>query len=195
MREGKNRGRQPLREPEPPTSQGAQVGSLTLETTPKRIFKDVFDPFLSPGEAEMELISPNTTLTCPSIRQTPDLSYGLPYPLTLAGALFINGELLGLSCCVVIPSRSSPASPEVPPPLRPTPTQLLTVHSTGVDRFPFPKMRDNAINLASIIDEEEMTHDLFLTPSFTFRPGYAAWDPRAWQMERPFANKWGFLFQ
>lgn len=128
------------------------------------------------------------------IEKTPSLALEVPYQLTLVGALFINGQILGLSCCTAIPAKSAPASPEVPLPLRPTATQLLTIHSPGIDRFPFPKLRDNLINLNSIIDEEEITRDLFLTPSFTISAGAQPWDPRAWTIEKPFADKWGYLF-
>jgi hypothetical protein len=55
-------------------------------------------------------------------------------------------------------------------------------------------MRDNTINLSAIIDVEEFSKDLFTIPSFTITPGTASWDPRAWKIERPFAEKWGFLF-
>lgn len=124
----------------------------------------------------------------------PNLSFDVPFQLTLAAALFINGQILGLTCCVLIPARSSPASPDVPEPLRPTVLQLLTIHSTSVDRFPFPKMRDNFINMSSIFDEEELTRDLLLMPSLSITPGCLPWDPRAWKMEKSFAEKWGFLF-
>jgi hypothetical protein len=62
------------------------------------------------------------------------------------------------------------------------------------DRFPFPKMRDNAINLGCMISEDDFSQDLFLRPSFSITPGAATWDPRAWKIEKPFAAKWGFLF-
>ncbi|CZR55099.1 uncharacterized protein PAC_04985 [Phialocephala subalpina] len=128
------------------------------------------------------------------VEKTPSLAYEVPYQLTLVGAMFINGQILGLSCCTVIPAKSPPAKPNVPLPLHPTATQMLTIHSTGIDRFPFPKLRDNLINLNSIIDEEEITRDLFLTPSFTISAGAQPWDPRAWKIEKPFADKWGYLF-
>jgi hypothetical protein len=55
-------------------------------------------------------------------------------------------------------------------------------------------MRDNTINLSAIIDVEEFSRDLFTIPSFTITAGTATWDPRAWKIEKPFAEKWGFLF-
>ena len=132
---------------------------------------------------------------CPSSAgQVPSLSYELPYQFTVHGALYINGEILGLKACFGIPMKSPPASSEVPLSLQPTQAQLITVHYTGIDRFPFPKMRENAINLSSIIDEEELARDFYLMPTFTISPGASPWDPRAWKIEKPFADKWGFLF-
>jgi Domain of unknown function (DUF3425) len=140
-------------------------------------------------------LSPSSSSYLSSIGQAPTLSYELPYHITVLSALIINGEVLGLSCCTAVPAKSSPASLDVPLSLHPTPTQLLTVHSTGIDRFPFPKMRDNLINMSGIIDEEEFGRDLFMMPSFSITPGGAPWDARAWKIEKGhFADKWGFLF-
>jgi Domain of unknown function (DUF3425) len=151
------------------------------------------DPML---EANLQPISSTASnpSPCNSMEQVLTTTYELPYPLTVSGALFINGQILGLSCCATIPAKSSPVLSNVPIALHPTPTQLLTVHFSGIDRFPFPKMRDNAINMSSMIDEEEFTGDLFTMPSFHIIPGGASWDPSAWRIERPFAEKWGFLF-
>ena len=106
----------------------------------------------------------------------------------------INGNILGLACCTVIPRRSAPAGPDVPASLRPTLLQLTTIHQPGIDRFPFPHMRDNVINFENIIDEEEITRDLCTMPSFTITTGMAPWDPKAWNIEPYFAKKWGYLF-
>lgn len=117
----------------------------------------------------------------------------LPFPTSILTALFWNGELLGLSCCNVIPSKSSPAAPHVPASLHPTPTQLLTLHQMGIDRFPFPRMRDNMITMGGLYDDDEFTRDLFTMPSFEIAPGAPSWDPRAWRVARVWAEKWGFL--
>ena len=122
------------------------------------------------------------------------MSHELPYSLSVLGALYINGEILGLTCSKAAFAKSSPVSPDVPLPLHPTATQLVTVHFGGIDRFPFPQMRDNAINMSAIIDEDEFSRDLFTMPSFSITPGAPSWDPLAWKMEKPFADKWGFLF-
>ena len=126
--------------------------------------------------------------------QAPTMTYELSYPLNVFSALYINGRILGLTTCTTFAAKSSPVSSNVPLSLRPTPTQLLTVHNSGIDRFPFPKMRDNCINMTAIIDEEEISHDLFTMPSFSITPGAASWDPAAWKIEKPFADKWGFSF-
>lgn len=123
---------------------------------------------------------------------TPHLEISVP--LTVYAALLINGKILGLTCAVNIPRKSLPAAPEVPLSLYPTQTQLHTVHHTMIDRFPFPKARDNFINFSAIIDEEELCNDIFTMPSFTIRYGALPWDPAAWHIESAFAAKWGFVF-
>jgi hypothetical protein len=129
-----------------------------------------------------------------SAGQTPKLSRELPLPISALAALFINGEVLGMKCGMPMAAKSSPASPGVPMPLQPTMTQIVVLHFMFIDRFPFPKMRDNAINMSSIIDEEDFVRDMFTMPSFSIMPGALAWDPKAWRIEKYFADKWGFLF-
>ena len=128
------------------------------------------------------------------IGQSPSLSYELACPLTVFGALYINGQILGLTCFSTVAARSPSTSMDVPLPLQPTPTQLLTIPLNGIDRFPFPKMRDNFINMSGVLDEEEFSYDLFTMPSFSIMPGAVSWNPKAWKIEKPFAEKWGFLF-
>lgn len=108
-------------------------------------------------------------------------------------ALFWNGEVLGLSCCNTVTSKSTPAGDHVPASLRPTSTQLLTLHQMGIDRFPFPRMRDNMITMGGLYDDDEFTRDLFTMPSFTIEAGAPTWEPRAWKVSRQWADKWGFL--
>ncbi|KAF1960813.1 hypothetical protein CC80DRAFT_590150 [Byssothecium circinans] len=125
---------------------------------------------------------------------TPSLSHQPNLPLTLAGALYINGQVLGLSCSTVVPAKSSPAGSNVPLSLRPTELQLMTIHPIWIDRFPFPKMRDSMISLGGLVDEEEVLRDVLLMESFEIVPGKPPWDPEAWKIQRPFAEKWGYLF-
>jgi hypothetical protein len=115
-------------------------------------------------------------------------------PLTLFAAMYINGRLLGLTCGTVVPAKSSPTGPDVPPSLCPTELQLITIHSIWIDRLPFPKMRDSIISLGGVVEDEEVLRDLILMPSFNIVPGRAPWDPSAWEIQKPFADKWGYLF-
>jgi hypothetical protein len=109
-------------------------------------------------------------------------------------ALYSNGVMLGLACSVTFAWQSNPVGPDVPEPLHPTSLQLTTVHPQWIDRFPFPRMRDNMITLLSIINEEEFLADLFCLTSFTLEPGTASWDPRGWKIGKEFSEKWGYLF-
>jgi hypothetical protein len=197
LREAKKSAKQTFQGPEMERSHDTKVDHhchCASQATPQLNSPDSFS--LIPYPSGVTVPSPSRSLSFSPARvgQSSSPSYELPYPPTVFSALYINGEILGLSICVSIPSKSMPVSSDVPVPLRPTTTQLLTVHSTGIDRFPFPKMRDNTINLSAIIDEDEFSKDLFTMPSFTITPGAATWDPRAWRIEKPFADKWGFLF-
>jgi hypothetical protein len=102
--------------------------------------------------------------------------------------------MLGLTCGCLVPSKSSPCGSHIPEPLRPTALQLTTLHQTWIDRFPFPRMRDNMIGLNRIFNEEEFLRDLFNMHSFTIKSGGAFWDPRSWVIGRQFSEKWGYLF-
>ncbi|EXJ92344.1 hypothetical protein A1O3_00894 [Capronia epimyces CBS 606.96] len=112
---------------------------------------------------------------------------------TVFTALFKNGRILGLPCSSQISWKSN-FRPGIPPPLQPTVLQMTTMHTSWIDRFPFPHMRDNFIKLSAIIDEEEFLQTLFDTHSFTIVPGTMSWDPNGWIMSKEFADKWGYLF-
>ncbi|OAP60783.1 hypothetical protein AYL99_05785 [Fonsecaea erecta] len=101
---------------------------------------------------------------------------------------------MGIPCSVSLRKKSNPAGPNIPVSLRPTALQLTVNHPSWIDRFPFPKMRDNMITLMSIIDEEEFVADLFTLTSFTLESGAPSWDPRAWKIGKEFSAKWGYLF-
>ncbi|KIW67141.1 hypothetical protein PV04_06413 [Phialophora macrospora] len=113
---------------------------------------------------------------------------------SIYGALYQNGALMGISCAVSCSSKSCAVGPDIPESLRPTELQLTVVHPRWIDRFPFPKMRDNIITLLGIIDEEEFMGDLFRLTSFTLDAGAAPWDPTAWRIGKEFSAKWGYLF-
>lgn len=69
----------------------------------------------------------------------------------------------------------------------------MIVHPRWIDRLPFPRLRDTLIKLRGVIDEEEILKDIFVMPSWTIMTGRACWDPRAWVMEKEWADKWGWL--
>ncbi|KAK4941603.1 hypothetical protein LTR10_018480 [Elasticomyces elasticus] len=85
----------------------------------------------------------------------------------------------------------------LPDSLKPTPLQLVKPHRKWIDRFPFPRMRDNLILLSEILDLDDFVRDLFGMSSLIFRheSGQATWDPGAWIIAPEFASKWGYLFR
>lgn len=115
-------------------------------------------------------------------------------PMTVWAALYINGSMMGLTCSTTYPAKSRPLDPSLPNTLQPTALQLITIHPTWIDRFPFPGMRDNLINAISIVEEEDFLRDLFCMSSFKIKPGGESWDPSAWSIGEEFGAKWGFLF-
>jgi hypothetical protein len=143
--------------------------------------------YASPQPSQSVIINPSY------LQQSNPLSYELPYEQTVIKALYINGDLLGLSCGTPLVAKSQPATPDMPVALHPTPAQIAIPHNIGFDRFPFPRMRDNAITFSSIIDVDDFMRDLFTQCCFTIRSGGAPWDPTAWRAEKPFAVKWAFL--
>lgn len=120
----------------------------------------------------------------------------MPIPINIYSALWTNGDLLGLKCTDGLAAiLSERRGPETPASLHPTEMQLSYVHPPWIDRFPFPKMRDNFIALLGLIDTEDFLCDLFNGPSFSLTPGCASWDPTAWTVEANWKKKWGFLFE
>ena len=109
-------------------------------------------------------------------------------------ALWLNGALLGLTCNRSNFVKSSPQPASVPQILHPTQSQLTIPHHDWIDRFPFPKWRDNLILLSYVIDSGELFKDFFTMRSFTLKEGALAWDPQAWEMSPDFQEKWGYLF-
>ena len=109
-------------------------------------------------------------------------------------ALFKNGRILDIPCGAQIPCKSRRCDPEVPATLHPTALQMTRLHIPWIDRFPFPKLRDNIILLSPMLDEEDFLHHLFTTKSFTLVPGSKSWDPDGWIIDPAFNKKWGYLF-
>lgn len=118
-------------------------------------------------------------------------------PLLLYVALWINGQPLGLPCftnkdkkCSRMDQRES----NVPDSLWPTDTQIAIPHVQWIDRFPFPRFRDNMIMSEEFVDTEAFLEDCFSSKSFVLRSGAESWDASAWKMEAEFEEKWGWLF-
>ncbi|KAH6612150.1 hypothetical protein C7974DRAFT_91994 [Boeremia exigua] len=150
-------------------------------------------PELASSSADTHLadpdLLPNNLHVLPSL-----LSTQLTLPMTVWTALFLNGQILSIPCSAIIASKSSPSTPSTPITLRPTASQLTTVHFQWIDRLPFPKLRDSLIKLQSVVDMDEFLNDIFVAPSFKIRKGGESWDARAWSMEAGWAQKWGWLF-
>ena len=113
---------------------------------------------------------------------------------TVFTALFKNGRVLGLPCGTQICWKSPPRGLDIPAPLQSTPLQMTTLHTSWIDRFPFPHLRDNFIRLNGVINEEDFLQTLFETHSFTIVPGTMSWDPNGWIIGKEFGEKWGYLF-
>ena len=124
----------------------------------------------------------------------PTHEYAAEIPPTVFAALWDNGAMLGLLCSTTIISTSNNVGLHIPESLHPTETQLTVSHPSWVDRFPFPKFRDNFILCYGVVDEEAFLRDLFSMDSFSIKPGRFGWDPTAWSIRPGFAAKWGYLF-
>ncbi|ORY09483.1 hypothetical protein BCR34DRAFT_368894 [Clohesyomyces aquaticus] len=203
LRDVKNNAKRTSRRVETPEVAGAQAEfhDAVPSADSNLVFHDIVEPS-PPTDGYSE--STDITLApfdlgnisvCP-FSQTPTASPTAQprFPMTVFSALYLNGRILGLSCSTTVPARSSLPSPQVPLPLHPTPMQLMTIHASWIDRFPLSTMRNNLITMSGMMDEEEFLSDVFMGPSFTIKPGCATWDPRAWRMEKCFADKWGYLF-
>jgi hypothetical protein len=125
-------------------------------------------------------------------------SYFLTWPgWAFYAALTKHGDVLGLTCseCVIDAVSSYHHSLYIPPALKPTPLQQVTPHQRWIDRFPFPRFRDNMILLSEWIILDDFVHDLFLSAAFTLKPAGISWEPESWVVGREFASKWGYLFK
>ncbi len=124
--------------------------------------------------------------------------YSLCWPAwPLYSALVQHGLMQGTSCPEATEDAPSPREYlSLPEPLRPTPLQLATVHKRWIDRFPFPRLRDNLILLNGLVDLEEFIQDLFGMASLLLRSEVrrATWDPVSWTISPEFGRKWGYLF-
>lgn len=154
------------------------------------------------GYQDSRVITSTTTRLPPSMPQF--ISYAhmlLPrYAWPLCSALAYHGLLQGTHCDTCLIDTTSPTSylSSLPSALQPTSLQLAVKHRNWIDRFPFPRLRDNMILLvaAGKMDLDLFVWDLFNMPSLTLRRGGegCTWEPGAWRVERGWAGKWGFLF-
>ncbi|OBT68769.1 hypothetical protein VE03_02075 [Pseudogymnoascus sp. 23342-1-I1] len=150
------------------------------------------------------LSAPVVIPPAPAPRLDPALDRHLDIPPTVFAALFTNGVILSLPCAYASPLPStSPPCPDAPPDLQPTAMQLSTPHARWIDRFPFPRMRDNFIWLTAgegegagirLLDQEALLGDLFCMESFVIREGGKAWEGADWTVGGEFQDKWGWLF-
>lgn len=114
--------------------------------------------------------------------------------MTAIMALWVNGNLLGLTCDVSAVIVSQPQPDHVPKSLHPTALQLSTPHVDWIDRWPFPRMRDNMILMKDVLDFGQIFQDFFLMRSFSVEEGSNAWDAAGWQIYPEFNVKWGYLW-
>ncbi|KFZ16265.1 hypothetical protein V502_05196 [Pseudogymnoascus sp. VKM F-4520 (FW-2644)] len=155
----------------------------------------------SPSTLSAGVVIPQTP--APVLDPAPDLHPDIPP--TVYAALFTNGIILSIPCAYASPFPStSPPCPDAPPDLQPTALQLSTPHARWIDRFPFPRMRDNFILLTvgegegvgavGVLDQEALLEDLFCMESFVIREGGKAWEGADWTIGRGFEERWGWLF-
>jgi hypothetical protein len=137
------------------------------------------------------------TSRTPSPEISPDHCFLHQTSWAIYSALSKHGMMQGFCVCRGNLEIISPISyMSLPPALRPTPLQLAVSHAYWIDRFPFPRFRDNLIILKGVVDLGDFIQDLFGTVSLTLKAGVpkATWEPEAWTMSTGFSNKWGYLF-
>ncbi|KIX07881.1 uncharacterized protein Z518_02535 [Rhinocladiella mackenziei CBS 650.93] len=134
--------------------------------------------------------------SAPSLNPPPpcDHRYLPDLKMTAIEALWVNGSILGIPCSDAGFDKSSPQPSTIPHTLCPTPLQLAVPHYIWIDRWPFPRMRDNMIILSSVIDAKELFYDFFTMQSFIVKKEEDPWNPEAWEISHEFNTKWGYLF-
>jgi hypothetical protein len=120
----------------------------------------------------------------------PTVSTPLIQPIAVYDALFQNAAILGLPFDSHTIGKSEQIA-GIPESLQPTRLQLEITHNRWIDRLPFPKVRDNLINLHGMIDEEEFINDLYSPNSFLLTHPY---DTNTWKVGKDFWKKWGYIF-
>ncbi len=119
-------------------------------------------------------------------------------PLTkVIMALNRNGLILDLCCngFKIITSLAQPPSSNTPAVLHPSALQCAVPHFEWIDRFPFPRFRDNAILMADSVDLVDFVSDFYTMKSFSIKEEGCSWDPNAWLVDPGFHAKWRLLFK
>ena len=135
LREAKKITKQTLQDPDVQRSHATKADDhchWALEAVPQLNSPGTLDLIPHSGGVSVPSSSRGLLFSPPSIGQSCSLSYELPYLPTVFSALYINGEILGLSMCESIPSRSMPVSSDVPVPLRPTTLNCLPYIQLGL---------------------------------------------------------------
>ncbi|EXJ68553.1 uncharacterized protein A1O5_08346 [Cladophialophora psammophila CBS 110553] len=182
-----------------PTGPSWQTGTVEKEVADTAPISDQ-----SPQANALEVVRATLSLTSPSLMR--NALYGmttdhhfLSWPAwAIYSTLGQHGEMQGTSCSDCWEEAKSPLEYlALPDSLRPSPLQLAMPHQRWIDRFPFPRLRDNMILLSGLIDLNEFVRDLFGMASLILRREVhrATWDPEAWAMGAEFSSKWGYLFQ
>ncbi len=182
-------------------SSGRQVA---LPSSPARRRRDHPPNFhaLSPIRRDSSEVAMLPTMRIEAMRRamlvmTTD-HYFLCWPAwPIYSALVQHGLMQGTGCPDSNDETTSPREYlSLPEALQPTPLQLVTSHKRWIDRFPFPRLRDNLILLNGLVDLEDFVRDLFGMASLLLRSDLrrATWDSTAWTMGTGFAKKWGYLF-
>lgn len=157
----------------------------------------------APDTIESNSLSPKTTNwsqswsgpTSPNFTVSLDHYFLCWAPWAIYSALINHGIMLGTDCSnCVEDAATSQEFMCLPGALKPTSSQLVIPHRRWIDRFPFPRMRDNMIYLRDLIDLDDFCNDLFNSASFVLRTSCPTWDPKSWTIGPEFASKWGYLF-
>lgn len=128
--------------------------------------------------------------------------------VNLVRALMLHMDILGYTStqmhndalspfCMVGPSRIGNEVGSLPSSLQPTALQRSTPHHPWLDLFPIPQIRDNLIDLESLVDEYGLCEDLCSSTEGTagILVWKEPWDPTGWEVTSSFASVWGFAIK
>ncbi|KAF2676636.1 hypothetical protein K458DRAFT_379699 [Lentithecium fluviatile CBS 122367] len=139
-----------------------------------------------------------------------DLLLGL-VQLNVLRALIVNIDVLGMSAAEMHDNALSPfstagtwhtphAEARLPAALMPTSLQRSVCHHPWLDLLPIPKLRDNLLQAANSLDEDELCHDLCgyqiaadgLSGVIVWKD---PWDPAGWEITGTFLRRWGWVLK